>query len=283
MSTQHSVAHPRTDARRRRAYVLRSVTSAPTLGHRYLSERAGTVFGCVGSPHDALNWPSRLAARTWAETELGKAGLAEWAVIAVELAPEAERVLTWDEATAGCRHRDVAALCRELAGLHAHYCERVEGWLRRAGVCEGVPAAPRLTVTASPGEWLGQYSPSANEVRLSLAQACLHLGSGLRSGPDTDFRLTVAHEACHAYQRSLAGPEAPVTALGHGGDFYALMKWGALEPVTKHVSDCGLVVDALRLAAQREVERLAAEGLLAGLPCRVTSDEIGGDADGSVE
>jgi hypothetical protein len=261
------------------------VTSAPTLGHRYLSERAGTVFGCVGSPHDALNWPSRLAARTWAETELGKAGLAEWAVIAVELAPEAERVPTWDEVMAGARVPDAREACRLVAASHAHYCELVEAWLKRAGVCAEVISPPRCAVTASPKGWCGLYCPSTHTCTYSLVHACRYLGSGGARGTDReDFRLTCAHEACHGYQRALAGPEAPGGALGHGGDFYALMRWGALEPVSRHASLYQPVTWAERSAAQREVERMATAGELAGLPCGVTSDEIaGGDREGSVE
>lgn len=209
----------------------------------------------VDDPEDAASFGSRLGALTRLET-MGKAAMEAWAPVRREharvhpRAPELGDLALWT--------RDPLEAVRSVVDLHAEYCERVEAWLRRAGVPDEAldRGMPRCEVTVLAPLWAGCYEGRAHTCHYPLPWAMVD---------QPQLRHTVAHEVVHAYQRAFTGCRP-----GHGADFFAMMRHaaGVAEPQVKHTMDPGTaraVSAALRPWFLRELQR----GTLSSLPCKV--------------
>lgn len=156
---------------------------------------------------------------------------------------------------------------RQVYELHHRYCDRVEAWLRGVGTDPGERPDCKITITGP--SWAGLYTSNDHSCHYPVAYAMMHLGdTGAPRTPKEDYRLTVAHEVVHGYQTAFAGVGRPV--VGHGGDFYALMRLAAREPVGTHYHAHD-VVEVARLAESLGRYWAVAKeaGLVATLPCKV--------------
>ena len=242
-------------ALRRRVYLLEAVGQGGSFLH---SEEVLTTK----DKNEAKQFSSRLAAKAWQETHLCDAG--RWLPYPHELVAE----LPPPPPKPNFRVGTVEECCRIVSELHLEYCSRAEEWLGRCGVKVEPTDRPILRMTACWHLWAGVFEPTKKRVTYSLHHAMLHLGSD-----EDDYRTTIAHEVTHAYQRALCGPGD--WKLGHGGDFYAIMRHGMREPTTTHTHSYDQSESKAASAwLQMEVERMSTEGRLAALACPVSSDKI---------
>jgi hypothetical protein len=109
-----------------------------------------------------------------------------------------------------------------LYEYHYEYVKRAESWLGRA--CSGVsiPEQPVPKATILTPDWAGLYSTADHSCCYPLTYVMLN---GQPSAQET-----AAHEVTHAYQRAFTG----TNMLGHGPDFYGLMKHAMQMPISRH-------------------------------------------------
>lgn len=163
--------------------------------------------------------------------------------------------------------------CEEIAEHHGIYCERIERWLRLAGLTEEElnRGRPRAEVVFSAPKWAGVYSPQEH--------ACAYVLPYALMAEDYMERI-VPHECVHAYQRAFCGRQTQA----HGDDFYALMLRAAKVPCSEHTHPYD-VAKAQELAehARPYLLRQLELGMLASMPFEVDSASLTRERRGAVE
>jgi len=209
----------------------------------------------------AVGFGSRLSAERWMETREHQLDWSRWQVVKLDsIQPRAEKF----DAPFDLTIADPLEAVRVTVELHDFYCQKVEDWLRKAGIGSQFDRpTPLVTITAP--KWAGLYSSATHICHYPTVYAMM----APLTGHDR-WRVTVAHEVVHAYQNIFTGQ-----GTGHGADFYGLMKHAAGEPITRHTHQQD-VMEAKRLSEKllpwwrRQRER----GTLIGLPCEVIDVKI---------
>lgn len=232
------------------------IMRGPQDGHDELFVSAGECGWTATQELDAASgFSSRLSAERWMETNgLGIDAMlwrpirrADVAIKPKKFDPPFKLVVT-----------DPLEAVRLTCELHDEYCDRVEAWLvvagvQRAAIEQRGRPVPCMTMTSP--RWAGLYSSGTHTCHYPVVYTMMA----------ADWRIIVAHEVVHAYQKLFTGQPC-----GHGPDFYGMMRHAALEPITDHHHKYS-VSEAKRLsekllpwwAMARE------QGLLASLPCEV--------------
>lgn len=204
---------------------------------------------------DAQTWPSRLAARLSLENRWEALQL-EYKLVPASAVPRRPLEPSLDDWAGRLLYATPleAAAAQQL--VFVEMCDRLEGWMRRAGI--EPPLRPGLAITCAGHKWGGLYRGAEHEVVLVAPYAMLH----------ADYDICVAHEVVHAYQAAFSG-----RASGHGDDFYGLMRHAARVPVTRHTHSMDPNEAAkLGLATSLWWRRARESGLAASASCRVHWD-----------
>lgn len=165
----------------------------------------------------------------------------------------------------------------EIAAAHGEYCERIERWLRRAGVPEEdlSRGRPIAEVAFGAPRWGGVYSPTDHRCTYALMYAL--------TAPDYMERV-VSHECVHAYQRAFCGRDGQA----HGDVFYALSYRAAGVKAERHTLPSvpeysqPLVAELSQHARPWLLSQLEL-GLFAATSVEVDSDSLTRDREGAIE
>lgn len=96
-------------------------------------------------------------------------------------------------------------LIAQCEAWHDKYCSILAAW-----VPEKLTKRPKLRLVINSAKWAGRYGPLQHTCWIDLAYGFL---------PENHIEETIAHEACHAYQRYLG-----IKTKWHGEMFYFMLR-----------------------------------------------------------
>ena len=223
-------------------------------GDRVLGDDDPRVFGSRLAAHQYFQaHPELLSDSNGEDDDLESSG---WRLIRYRDLVVKPRPI--EEPVTGLLIDNPIAAAEVLLEAHDRHCRAAERWMRAACPGADLPEHPKPKATILTPDWAGLYSSADHSCCYPLTYVMIN---GAQSADDT-----AAHEVAHAYQRAFTG----CGKLGHGPDFYALMRHALGKPISEHTHSYDIAL-ARRLSRQtkkwwdRELER----GALARLPMEI--------------